>query len=71
VFFQKKNNPPGFFFGFFKKRFLWVFEKKQDFVLFSKKTEKNILNCFDSIMQYHYFQNYTIITCYTYYGILN
>jgi len=22
-------------------------------------------------MQYHYFQNYTIITCYTYYGIQN
>jgi len=72
VFFQKKQ-PNWFFLLFFKKkRLFWVFEKKQDFVLFSRKTEKkNILNCFYSIMQYHYFQNYTKITCYTYYGILN
>jgi len=41
------------------------FEKKQIFVLFSKKKQKSILNCFHCIVQYHQFQNYTIITCYS------
>jgi len=40
-------------------------------VFFLKKTHKNpILDCFYCIMQYHNLQNYTIITCYSYYGIL-
>jgi len=52
-------------------RLLGFFKKKQRFVLFFKENEKNILNCFYCIMQYHHFQNYTIITCYTYYGIQN
>jgi len=65
---------------FFKKTthllFIWkaifgVFKKKQDFVLFSKKTEKAHSELFFAIMQYHHFQNYTIITCYTYHGIQN
>ena len=43
------------------------FEKKQDFIFSLKKMKKPILNYFYSIMQYDYFQNYTIITCYIYY----
>ena len=46
------------------------FEKKQVFVLFSKKHKNPILNCFYCIMQHHHFQNHTIINCYSYYGIL-
>jgi len=33
------------------------------------KTEKPHSELFYSIMQYHYFQNYSTITCYTYNGI--
>jgi len=67
-FFKKKTTH---LFFLKKNVFLGFFKKKQAFVLFSKKTKKPILNCVYSIMQYHYFQNYTIITCYTYYGIQN
>ena len=56
----KKNKPPVFF-----NLTFCFFEKKQVVVL--KKQHKNpILNCFCCIMQYHKFQNYTMITCYTY-----
>jgi len=46
------------------------FEKKQVYILFFKKTKKNILNCFYCIMQYYHLRNPTIINCYSYYGIL-
>jgi len=48
-----------FLFSLKRNRFLFVFKKKTD----------PILNCFYCIMQYHHFQNYIIITCYTYYDI--
>jgi len=54
---------------FFLIRFLGLFEKKQVFVLFLEKNTKILLNCLYCIRKYHHFQNYTIITCYTYYGI--
>jgi len=56
VFFKKNKS-----LGFFKKRIFWVFKKKQDFFLFLRKTEKPYSQLFYCIMQYHYFQNYTII----------
>ena len=65
-----QKNPNHLFFCFFYLGFFGFFEKK-DFVLFSNKTEINILNCCYSIMQYRYFQNYAIATCYTYYDIQN
>jgi len=64
VFFKKKQPT-----CFFKNPFFGFFKKKQNFVIFSKKTEKAHSELFYSIMHYHYFQNYTIITSYTYYGI--
>jgi len=60
--FLKKNNPPGFFKS--------VCLMKQVFVFSLKKHENPIMNCFHCIMQYRHLQNYTIITCYSYYGIL-
>ena len=68
--FLKKNNPPSFFGSFLKNSSL-SFLKETRFRSFLKKTQKNILNCFYSSMQYHYFQDYSVITCYTYYGIQN
>jgi len=48
-------------FSFFKRnRFLFFFWKKH---------KNTILKCFYCMMQNHHFQNYTIITFYTYYGI--
>ena len=38
-FFKKTPTHLGFFLGL-KKSFFWIFKKKQDFVLFSKKTKK-------------------------------
>jgi len=44
--------------------------KQHKILFFFQRKQKNpILNCFYSIMQYHYFHNYAITTSYTYYGI--
>ena len=61
---------------FFSKKtthlFFFVFLKRNKILFFFCRKQRNpILNCFYFIMQYHYFQNYTIITCYSYYGIQN
>jgi len=45
------------------------FEKKQVFVLLKKKTQKPHSELFVLHHAISPFQNYTIITCYTYYGI--
>jgi len=45
------------------------FEKKQVFVLLKKKTQKPHSEFFVLHHAISPFQNYTIITCYTYYGI--
>jgi len=58
-FFLKKL-PPVFLIRFFLK--------KQVFIL-KKKTQKPRYELFYGNMHYHHFQNYTIITCYSYYGI--
>ena len=60
---------PGLRKTFFSKKttHLFFFQNEQDFLLSLRKNL--ILQCFYCIMQYHYFQNYTIITCYTYYAI--
>ena len=47
------------------------FFKETDFCYVLKKHKNPILNCFYCIMQYHYFQNYTIKTCCTHYGFQN
>ena len=54
-------------FPFFLIRFFGGFLKRNRLCSFKKR--KNILNCFYCIVQHHHFQNYTIITCYTYYGV--
>jgi len=54
-------------FLFFLNPFFLFFIREQVFVLFLEKN--TILNSFYCIMQYHHFENHTIITCYTYYGI--
>ena len=58
---------------FFKKTttYLGFLKRNKILFFFQRKQKKNILNCFCSIMQYHYFQNYLIITFYTYCGIQN
>jgi len=55
--FYLKNNPPDFF--VFLKRRLFFFFKETGFCNFLRKTQK-----LRSEMQYHHFQNYTVITCY-------
>ena len=60
-----KNNSHGF--SVFWIRFFGAFLKRNRLCSFKKR--KNILNCFYCIVQHHHFQNYTIITCYTYYGV--
>jgi len=69
VFFKKKQ-PTSFFVFFFKKSvtFLGFLKSNKILFFFQRKQKNHILNCFYSIMQYPYFQNYTII-CYTYYAI--
>jgi len=63
----KKNNPAGFL--DLKKN---VFVSLRNKILFFfEENVKNSPNCFYCIMQYHHFQNHTIITCYTYYDIQN
>ena len=57
-----------FFFVSFYIRVFCGFWRKGGFCSI-KITQNRILNCFYWIMQHHHFQNYTIITCYTYYGI--
>jgi len=51
--------------------FFFVFLKETGFCFFLRKTKKKHSELFYCIMQYHNFQNYSIITCYTYYGIQN
>jgi len=65
--FLKENKPTCF--CFFNPLFSF-FEKKQVFLI-KKKQKKTILYCVHCILQHHHFQNYTIIPCYTYYGIQN
>jgi len=48
-----------------------IFLKSTGFPFFKEKQKNSILNCFYCIMQYHHFQNYTIISCYTYHEIQN
>ena len=48
---------------------VFVFLKRNRFLFFYKKNKDPILNCFHCIMQYHHFQNYIIMTCYTFYYI--
>ena len=57
-----------FFVVFFNSNFCVFFLKKQVFVIFLKdtKTQSQLFLLHYAI---HHFQNYTIITCYTYYGI--
>ena len=62
--FLKKEQPTCFF-----NPNVCVFLKRNMFLSFEKKHKNPILNCSYWIMQCHHFQNYTIITCYTYYGI--
>jgi len=63
LFFNKPKTP-----AFLKKTFLVFFKNKQVSVLFLGK-QKNNVNYFYCIIEYHHFQSCTIITCYTYYGI--
>jgi len=60
-FFFKKPIPPVFCF-FSKTRFFGFLKRKKISFFFQRKQKNPILNCFCSIMQYHYFQNYIIIT---------
>jgi len=46
-----------------------LFAIRNKIVLFLRKTENPILNCFYCIIQYHHFQKCTID--YTFYGIQN
>ena len=46
------------FFLFFSKNLL--FKRSKILFFFYRKQKNPILNCFYSMMQYHYFQNYTI-----------
>ena len=48
---------------------VFAFLKRNRFLFFYKKNKDPILNCFYCIMQYHHFQNYITMTCYTYYDI--
>jgi len=65
VFFQK-NQPTCFFWVFYIKNVFWVFLKRKNILFFFQGKQKNpIQNCFYFIIQYHHFQNYTMITCYT------
>ena len=57
---------------FFNPKPIFMFLKKKQVLFFIYEKHKNpILNYFYCIMQYHHFQNYAIITCYTYYGVQN
>jgi len=67
TFFFKKNSP----LVFLKTHFLGFLKRNKILLFLQRKQKRPILNCFYSIIQYYYFQNYTIITCYTYYGIQN
>jgi len=52
----------------FKRNFFAFFKKDTGFCSL-KKTQNPLSEFFYCIMQYHHIQNYTIITCYTHYGI--
>ena len=61
--FLKKKQPTCFLFVLIRTL------KRKFFFFFYEKRKNLILHCFYCIMQYHHFQIYTIVTCYTYYGI--
>jgi len=63
---KKKTIHP--FFGLFNSERFCFFKNKRVLIRFLKKT-KTPSELFYCIMQYHHFQKYTIITCYTYYSI--
>ena len=65
IFFKKTTH-----LGFFWKNVFLGFLKSK-ILFFCRKQKNPIPNCCYSVMQYHYLQNYTILTCYTYYGIQN
>jgi len=54
---------------FFKSVFLRFFEKKQVFVLFLEKNKKPYSELFLLHHAISPFENHTLMTCYTYYGI--